>query len=199
MARARAERTEKGLSMNRPLLVFAMKEESQDVFSGHDLLHTGIGKVNAAYALSRHLSKSRPRLVVNMGTAGSQKHAGGTIVNPTVFVQRDMDVTALGFEKFQTPFSVDPVHLEYGLSVPGLAQGICGTGDNFDTSGMAGMFDVVDMEAYPLALICYRENISFLCLKYVSDGADAVAHADWNAALHHAAEKLKDTLEGLSL
>ncbi len=181
--------------MSEPLLVFAMKEESQDVFNGRTLLHTGIGKVNAAYALSRHIVREKPSLVVNMGTAGSRKHEGGSIVNCTAFVQRDMDVTALGFERFQTPFSNDPVRIEYGQAVTGLPQGLCGTGDNFDASEAAQNFDVVDMEAYALALICQREDIPFLCLKYVSDGADDAAHMDWHEALHHAAIRLKDALD----
>lgn len=180
--------------MSAPLLVFAMKEESQDVFEGRNLLHCGIGKVNAAYGLTQALKNSRPSLVINMGTAGSRKHKGGVIVNCTKFIQRDMDVTALGFEKWKTPFSSDPVVIEYGRSVAGFPQGVCGTGDNFDASERAGDFDVVDMEGYALALICQREAVPFLCLKYVSDGADGEAHKDWNAALHHTAEKLKEAL-----
>ena len=185
--------------MVKPLLVFAMKEESQDVFSGHEVLHTGIGKVNAAYGLTRSIQARRPGLVVNMGTAGSRRHKGGTIINCTSFVQRDMDVTVLGFEKFRTPFSADPVVVEYGRAVAGMIQGLCGTGDNFDASEASAGFDVVDMEAYALALICQRENIPFLCLKYVSDGADGNADTDWNESLHRTAEKLKESLEGIDL
>ena len=185
--------------MSKPLLVFAMKEESQDVFSDYNVLHTGIGKMNAAYALTRALHASRPALVVNMGTAGSRKHKGGTIVNCTSFIQRDMDVTLLGFEKFQTPFSTDPVVIQYGRSIDGLPQGVCGTGDSFDSSEAAGAFDVDDMEAYALAVICQRESIPFLCLKYVSDGADGDAGTDWNEALHRTAEKLKEALGKIKL
>ncbi len=180
--------------MSKPLLVFAMKEESQDVFPGYDLLHCGIGKVNAAHALTRRLHREKPSVVINMGTAGSRRHGGGTIVNCTRFIQRDMDVTALGFERWQTPFSSDPVVVEHGAQVPGFTGGLCGTGDNFDASGNAGDFDVVDMEAYALALICQREDIPFLCLKYVSDGANDDAHKDWHEALHGTAEKLKAAL-----
>jgi adenosylhomocysteine nucleosidase len=183
----------------KPLLVFAMEQESQDVFSSHDVLHTGIGKVNAAYALTRALHAKRPKMVINMGTAGSRKHVGGTIINPVAFVQRDMDVTLLGFEKFQTPFSADPVRIEYGQRIEGLMQGVCGTGDSFDASEAAGGFDVVDMEAYALALICQRESIPFLCLKYVSDGANDDAGKDWNEALHDTAEQLKNALEKAKL
>lgn len=178
----------------KPTLVFAMKEESQDVFNDYDLLHTGIGKVNAAHALTARIHENKPELVVNMGTAGSRKHTGGTIINATSFVQRDMDVTPLGFEPFQTPFSDDPVKLDYGLTLDGVPQGLCGTGDNFDTTKAADGFDVVDMEAYALALICRRHNIPFLCLKYISDGADGDAHTDWHEALHKTAEALRAAL-----
>ncbi len=186
--------------MTRPLLVFAMKEESQDVFAGYDVLHCGIGKVNAAYGLMRRLASApKPAVVVNMGTAGSRKHPGGSIVSCTRFVQRDMDVTALGFEKWKTPFSDDPVVIEYGHGVAGFPQGICGTGDNFDAGGDSGDFDAMDMEAYALALVCRRESIPFLCLKYISDGADGESHRDWDAALQHAAEKLKEALKKTGL
>jgi adenosylhomocysteine nucleosidase len=180
--------------MSKPLLIFAMEQESQDVFKDYDVLHSGIGKVNASYALTSYLNKKKPTMVINMGTAGSRKHKGGLIINCTSFIQRDMDVTFLGFEKWQTPFSTDPVRIDYGQSVSGLPQGVCGTGDNFDTSEHAQHFDVVDMEAYALALICSREKIPFLCLKYISDGANDEAHTDWNAALHHTAKQLKTAL-----
>ncbi len=182
-----------------PLIVFAMKEESQDLFGGYELLHCGIGKVNAAYHLTRQIGRQRPSMVVNMGTAGSRIHKAGDIINPTQFIQRDMDVTFLGFEKFQTPFSSDPVVLDYGLRIDGFAGGVCGSGDNFDSSEAAADFDVVDMEAYALALICSREEIPFLCLKYVSDGADDEAGGDWNEALKVTAHKLYDALRAINL
>ncbi len=183
----------------KPVLVFAMAEESQDVFGAYDVLHTGIGKVNAAYALTNRIHAARPDLVINLGTAGSRRHQGGMLVNPVQFIQRDMDVSVLGFSLFQTPFSKDPVVLEYGLAVPDIIQGTCGTGDNFDASPVASQFDVVDMEAYALALICQREKIPFLCLKYVSDGADSEAVHDWNGALHRTAESLYRILKECGL
>lgn len=172
-----------------------MEQESQDVFPDYDVLHCGIGKVNAAHALTRRVAASKPSVVINMGTAGSRKHKGGAVLNCTSFIQRDMDVTPLGFPKWQTPFSSDPVTIQHGMSVDGFTQAICGTGDNFDATEAAGHFDVVDMEGYALALICQRENIPFLCLKYVSDGADDNAQVDFMEALHHAAVKLRDALK----
>ncbi|MCB1651799.1 MAG: nucleosidase [Alphaproteobacteria bacterium] len=179
----------------KPLLVFAMEQEHQGLFDEHDVLHTQIGKVNAAYSLTRYLSRERPALVVNLGTAGSRRHAPASIVNPTSFMQRDMDVSALGFEKGQTPFSDDPVVIEYGHRIEVLPGGLCGSGDSFDTSVAANDYDVVDMEAFALALICKRENIPFLCLKYISDGAGDGADEDFNLALHRAADALKEALD----
>lgn len=179
----------------KPVLVFAMEQESQDVFSDYDVLHTGIGKVNASYHLTKRIAQDKPDIIVNMGTAGSRKHKGGSIINCTRFVQRDMDVTPLGFEQWQTPFSTDPVHIEHGLRLPSLPEGVCGSGDNFDISDNAGLFDVVDMEAYALSLIAQRENIPFLCLKYISDGADDDATTDWETALHITAESLHAELD----
>ena len=179
------------------LLVFAMKEESQDVFDDYNLLHTGIGKVNAAHALMSRINRVRPSIIVNLGTAGSRKHSGGTIINCTSFIQRDMDVRALGFELFQTPFSSDPLKIEYGRRIENLPEGLCGTGDNFASCESADPFDVVDMEAYALALICKREEIPFLCLKYVSDGANGESNASWNDSLHRTAKALKTILENI--
>ena len=179
----------------KPVLVFAMQEESADAFDDYDVLHTGIGKVNASHRLSQRLSQERPSVVINMGTVGSRKHKTGSVINPHQFIQRDMDVTALGFEKFKTPFSDDPVVIEYGQRVESLPAGVCGSGDSFATCEQSEQFDCVDMEAFALALICQRENIPFLCLKYVSDGADDAAHVDWNETLKNAAQALKTELE----
>src|ERR1041384_5706184 len=60
-----------------PLLVMALPLESQGVFerAGLRVLYTGVGKVNAAYALTRRLAEYQhanvplPR-VINFGTVG---------------------------------------------------------------------------------------------------------------------------------
>lgn len=106
-----------------------------------------------------------------------------------------MDVTPLGFARWQTPFSTDPVTIIHGVTIEGLPQGLCGTGDSFDISEAASHFDVVDMEAYALALICQRRNIPFLCLKYISDGANDDAHKDFSTALRDTATQLLSTLK----
>ena len=186
-------------SAGQPLFVFALEDESQGLFDRHDVIYTGVGKVNASYALMKAVHMRRPSIVVNLGTAGSQIHKAGHLVNCHAFVQRDMDVRPLGFEHGQTPFSDIPVRLEYGRRIDGVTAGTCGTGDNFAIDDSASRYDVVDMEAYALALLCHKENLPFLCLKYVSDGADGAAAADWPSALKAAAAALRKTIDGVEL
>lgn len=180
--------------MTNPLIVFALEQESQNLFSEYNVIYTGVGKVSAAYALTRSLYQNRPDVVINLGTAGSAVHKTGSIVHCTIFVQRDMDVSPLGFPKWKTPFSDDPIFLEHGLALPNTQQAICGTGDSFDINHKGEEYGVVDMEAYALAKICLQEKIPFLCVKYISDGADGQASHDWNESLRHAAIKLKESI-----
>ncbi|RYD99999.1 MAG: nucleosidase [Sphingobacteriales bacterium] len=169
------------------LFTFALAAEAAEVFDGCNTLITGIGKVNAAYELTRAIRDKRPAMIVNLGSAGSNVFKKGEVVCCSRFVQRDMDVRGLGFARYETPLSGIPVVLEYGLKMDQLPAGTCGTGDSFEMGHQVPIYDVVDMEAYALALIAMKENIPFLCLKYISDGADDQAAADWNVQVHHAA------------
>ena len=178
-----------------PLFVFAMEAEAGDQFNNCNKLFTGLGKINAAYELMKYLGKNTPDIVINLGTAGSNVFRKGEVVCCSKFVQRDMNVGELGFKKYETPFSDEGVILSYGLETNELQTGICGTGDSFETGHQNGIYNVVDMESYALAMVCKRQKIPFLCLKYISDGADEEAAADWNTEIKNAAQKLKQTIE----
>lgn len=181
--------------LKNAVFCFALAAEAAEVFTGHPVLITGIGKVNAAYELTRSIHTSRPELIVNLGSAGSNYFPKGSVVCCTGFIQRDMDVRGLGFELYQTPLSDMPVVLKYGLEMEGLPQATCGTGDSFEMAHAAAAYNVVDMEAYSLALIAMKENIPFLCLKYISDGADGNAAEDWTVQVHKAAVAYGDILK----
>ena len=56
---------------------------------------------------------------------------------------------------------------------------IVGSGDTFATSTPEIKCDLVDMEAYAIAKICYLKAIKFRCFKYISDNADIGANDDW--------------------
>lgn len=184
----------KGINIQNTLFVFALASEAAGEFDHCKKLICGIGKVNAAYELTKALQQSRPEIIINVGSAGSNFFERGTVVCCTKFIQRDMDVRGLGYELYETPFSTEPIALEYGLCAEGLPQGICGTGDNFEMSHSAKVYNVVDMEAFALAHVAKKENIPFLCLKYISDGADGGAADDWAIQVHKAAEALRKVL-----
>jgi adenosylhomocysteine nucleosidase len=188
----------------RDLIVMALPLESQGLFErdGIPVLFTGIGKVNAAYVLTRRLAQYRaaglglPR-VINFGTAGSRRHRSGAIVACQAFVQRDMDVTGLGVPLGTTPFEEIPARLEFPPLDGALTGGVCGSGDSFAMSEVALECDVVDMEAYALAKVCWFERTQFGAIKYVTDGADAGAGQDWQRNLRAAATAFLEIYERL--
>lgn len=194
-------------SSSNALLVFALKEESRDHFDDWNPLYTGVGKVNAAYRLTLRLRQWQtersvlPDLVVNLGSAGSATFPTGTVVNCTAFIQRDFDTTAIGTPSFATPFENTPTSIP-GKRLPGFSEGICGTGDAFVTDSVPDStpipWNVVDMEAYALAKVCYFEQIPFVSLKYITDGADGQAATSWEEALEHAALALRKALNELT-
>lgn len=82
--------------MKDVLFLFALESEATTVFSQYNHLICGIGKVNAVYNLTKTLQESKPKLIVNLGSAGSNYYKKGDIVCCTKFIQRDMDVRGLG-------------------------------------------------------------------------------------------------------
>ncbi len=178
------------------LVVMALPVESAGVFeeAGVPVLYCGVGKVNAAIALSRELCRyahasQPPPLVLNFGSAGSRVHDTGSLLACHEFVQRDMDVGGLGFPLGVTPFDVAPARLSFEPRFAQLTAALCGTGDSFATSACAVDCAVLDMEAYALAKVCWLERAPFACVKYVSDGADHAAGVHWRSNVHKAAEE----------
>ena len=179
------------------LLVFALESEAGKAFDDYNTLFVGIGKVSASYHLTKAILAHEPDLIINLGTAGSTKFDRGSVVNCSQFIQRDMDVRALGFQKFETPFSDDPVVLDYGVSIEHLPKGVCGSGDQFEVEHRNPEYNVIDMEAFALAKISASESIDFLCLKYISDGADGNAADDWTQEVKKASIALRNELDNL--
>ncbi len=185
----------------RALLCFALENEAGQHFADlkEQLLFTGVGKLNAAYALANAVSRHRPDIVINLGTAGSGKVKTGSVVCATRFIQHDMDVTPLGFKPGETPFDPTPALLENGRAVEGLETVTCGSGDRFVVGDAPAGCDILEMEAYALAKVCLLENIPFIALKYISDGADGAAAVDWPTALDNAGRALRSTYNKLKL
>jgi adenosylhomocysteine nucleosidase len=178
------------------LVVMALAAESDGVFeaAGIPVLYCGVGKVNAAVALTRELRRyvhagRRLPSVLNFGSAGSRVHATGALVACHEFVQRDMDVSGLGFALGVTPFDDAPPTLSFEPRFAHLPPAVCGSGDSFAMVAAAVECGVVDMEAYALAKVCWLEGARFACVKYVTDGADHAAADHWRDNVHKAAEE----------
>ena len=188
------------------LIVCALEIETQGQLEDYDILYTGVGKVNATFKLTKRLSGEvvsgfAPKLVINYGTAGSRKIKKKTLVDCTKFVQRDMDVTGLGFMRGEPPFEDEPpLMLDFGITEYNniKRRATCGSGDSFVEDRTQYYGEVVDMEAYALAKVCYNYKIPFVSFKYITDGADEQAHEDWEKNLADGIEEFKkQVLDGV--
>ena len=172
------------------LIVSALKQETNGQLKGYRVLHTGVGKVNATMELTKVLQKAHlhylppmPKLVINYGTAGSRDLPIGELVDCTKFVQRDMNITQLGFYAGQTPFeSPNNMHvLSTSKFNPIKKRIVCGTGDSFvdDLKKQSLYVRVFDMEAYALAKVCRDYDIPFISFKYITDNVNQHSAKDW--------------------
>ena len=187
------------------LIVSALEMETKlipgEILHHYNVLHTGVGKVNATYELTKLIKSMMfiPKLVINYGTAGSRNIPLHTLVDCTKFTQRDMDASGLGFPKGTTPFEyedsriIDFSHVKNPID----KNYICGTGDNFveDISGELPGMDVFDMEAYALAKTCWKLCVDFVSYKYITDNADEKSADDWEKNCGKGIKELKKVLE----
>jgi adenosylhomocysteine nucleosidase len=163
------------------VVIVALESElsRQPMPAGVQLVHSGVGKLNAALAARDAIDRYRPRLVVNYGTAGAVHPGVHGLLTVGRVLQRDMDAEPLA-PRGVTPFAVLPPEIQSG------AAGVCcATGDSFvrapDAWLRAQGADVVDMELFAIADVCRRAGLPWWACKYVTDGADASAADDWAA------------------
>ena len=166
------------MNKNEVLIVCALEAETQGQLEDWNVLYTGVGKINATMNLVDRLSDYnyvKPKLIINYGTAGSHKYNKGEFVDCTRFRQRDMDVSVLGFKRGETPFEKTPptmIEMETDFNPIGKNE-ICNTGDSFVKDGkeytQGFQSEVLDMEAYALAKVCYHYNVPFISFKYITD------------------------------
>jgi adenosylhomocysteine nucleosidase len=156
------------------VILVALEEELGEKDLPNIQVHyTGLGKINATIKTLEIIEDCSPSLIINYGTAGSLTKGLQGLVEATRFFQRDMDATPLGFKIGETPFD-DIGEINFGNG--GYS---CGTGDSFVTKTPKLKTDLVDMEAYAIAKICYLKDIQFKCFKYISDNANSDANEDW--------------------
>lgn len=169
-------------------------------------LMTGVGPVEAAVVLSVTLAAlpQPPRLIVSLGSAGSRHLEQGQVYQVSAVAYRDMDASALGFERGRTPFLDLPARIDLPHRLPGLAAASLSTGANI-VSGPAYEAiteEMVDMETFAHLRAAQRFGIPLLGLRGISDGAEELRHlSDWTQYLHEidlrlaeAVDLLRDTI-----
>ena len=157
--------------MNRVIFV-ALPEEFPKSYwpEDHNVVYTGIGKVNAARTVARYLTANpHVETVYNFGTAGaSDDSVAGELLGVYALVERDMDLTPLGLDRYITQKSQVPFIYTSNRET----EIICGTGDSF-ARPQPPDYHIVDMEAYAIASVCQSFGITnFYCYKYISDTDD---------------------------
>ena len=174
-------------------LIMALPNESKGLFEAEGITvhYSGIGKVNAAFKAYEVILKTGCKTLLNLGTAGSSVFDAHSLVEVTQFVQRDMDVSPLGFAVGTTPMDAEfPAEIELDPFFSHLANGTCGTGDSFETGVPKVPCNLVDMEGYAIAKVCKKLGVRLVSVKYITDGANDTAHLDWEENLLLGAQKL---------
>ena len=166
-------------------------------------LMTGVGPVEAAVAVTHELARLEakdrlPQLVVSLGSAGSPTLEQCRVYQAASISYRDMDASALGFERGETPFLGLPAVLTPGMLVPGIPGARLSTGANV-VSGTAyrGIdADMVDMETYAVLRACQRFKLPLVALRGISDGAEELREIDdWTRYLHVIDQRLATAVD----
>lgn len=174
------------------LVVSATKAEAAHVPDRFEVLVVGIGKVDAAVAVTAALARHRapaPPLVVNIGTAGAlHGHHSGLFV-PSTVINHDFSgevLRSLGYPA-RDSLSVD------GGDGTTLATGDAFVSDPQVRDALAARADLVDMEGFAIARAAAQMGARCRLVKHVSDHADESA-LDWPARVDASARVLASWL-----
>lgn len=169
----------KKLNLSKCIILISQKDDMNDIeFIKENKLSvvcTGVGKLNSTITFLSSLSflNFKPQAIINLGECRSSDFNTGDLVNPTSFIQEDMNMTELGYAKYQTPkdnnYILYTAHEDFGLDHP-----ICLTSDTFRlTNDKCFLLKdeklVYDNEAFAEAKVSTFANLNFLCVKYVNN------------------------------
>jgi adenosylhomocysteine nucleosidase len=166
---------------------------------------TGVGPVEAALGTMHALTLCKsaqimPDLVISLGSAGSSSLEQGAIYQASSVSYRDMDASALGFEKGCTPFLDQPATILLPTRLRQVPSASLSTGANI-VSGAAYdkiTADMVDMESFAVLRACQLFNLPMIGLRGISDGARELHHYDdWASLLGHIDEELANIIAHL--
>lgn len=206
MPASRAEPPLTRLGGRRVLFVMAVEQEyGPHLRARFAALMTGVGPVEAGIAAGAALARlgasgDLPDLVVSLGSAGSRTLEQTAVYQVASVAYRDMDASALGVPRGETPFLGLPAVLPMPLSVPGVPSATLSSGADI-VSGAAYdaiAAEMVDMETYAVLRACQRFAVPLVGFRGISDGAAELRHVgDWTEYLHVVDEKLAQAVDRL--
>ncbi|WP_455901972.1 nucleosidase [Rhodococcus gordoniae] len=174
--------------MNGILVVSATRAEAAHVPERYETVITGIGKVDAAVAVTAALAAypadARP-LVVNIGTAGALRTHHSGLFLPSAVLNHDISSEVL--KSLGHPVQ-DVVEIDDGDG------SVLATGDSFVSDAqvrdaLAARADLVDMEGFAIAYAARRMGARCRLVKHVSDRADDSA-LEWPKQVDRSAQAL---------
>jgi len=165
------------------------------------LCKSGVGKVNAAVTTQVLIDRFQVDCVIFTGVAGAvhpELNIGDIVVSADC-VQHDIDVTALGFQPGQIPFTdrwvwkaddrLRQLALEAGKDLEAGVRVVSGrilSGDQFIASRdkvqwLHEQFDAscTEMEGAAVAQVCAMNQVPFVIVRSMSDNADGSAHVNF--------------------
>ena len=170
----------------------------------------GMGKVNAGICAQILITCFHVTHVINTGVAGSLDNRIdiGDLVISTDAVQHDYDVSPIGFQKGEIPytglfaFPADAVLRRLAVQAArattpeiGVFEGRICSGDQFIADRavkdrIVGQFGglCAEMEGASIAQVCWLNHIPFVIIRAISDKADASETVDFEAFVPMAAE-----------
>lgn len=165
----------------------------------------GVGPVEAAVTTSAALARlyavgRLPHLVVSLGSAGSRTLDHGAVYQASSVAYRDMDASALGFERGRTPYLDLPARIEMPLQIPGIQAARLSTGANVVSGAAYDAIDadMVDMETFAILRACQSFEVPLVALRGISDGrSDLEGLSDWTDYLGIVDERLAEAVERL--
>lgn len=166
-------------------------------------LITGVGPVEAAAGVAGALAALQaegavPDLIVSLGSAGSRTLDHARVYRVAEVSYRDMDASALGFPKGETPFPRLPAVLPLADGPTALPTARLATGGSVVSGAAydAVDADMVDMETFAVVRAAARFDLPVIGLRGVSDGrSDLTQLSHWTDALAEIDLRLAEALD----
>ena len=201
-----------GAEAKGPMEYVRGRMEGKDVV----LVQAGIGKVNAALCAQKMIDLYQPEAIINVGVAGAldpDLHVGDLVISRDA-VQHDFDTMYFG----DSPGYVSGVGLsmpadqalmekaEKAASALGLAYrvGRVASGDQFIASPekkewIATTFQAscTEMEGAAIAQVALLNQVPFLIIRAISDGADDGAPVSYYEFVEMAAERAVKLIDAM--